>query len=349
MVKKDLKYLSASRIKTLDSCSWLYWCNYHLHLPQSTNTGALRGTICHLVLELLLKPKHKKHYDVIMKKGEIAASKAIDRLVKKFLLENRMLDTYDGPDPRLDEDHYALCDSMILVGLKQDFFGEGGSQPSAEYEFVIENDEPSYNMRGFIDKTVKYQKESELVISDYKTSKAKFQGKDLETNVQAMMYSLVAKKLWPKLKPIVRFIFLKFPRQPIQELRFDEETLNGFERYLETVFDQVNNFDEEQAVSNFAYDKPKPKKGFGGPLMCGFAQKPGQLKKDGTLMWHCPYKFAFDYYALVDDETGEVAKSALEEGVLSEKEGYSLKVLSYEGCPKFNNKGGQANKDDFLD
>ena len=119
--------------------------------------------------------------------------------------------------------------------------------------------------------------------------------------------------------------------------------------YLQTVFDQVNNFDEEQAVSNFAYDKPKPKKGFGGPLMCGFAQKPGQLKKDGTPMWHCPYKFAFDYYALVDDKTGEIAKSALEEGVLSEKEGYSLKVLSYEGCPKFNNKASQASKDDFLD
>lgn len=346
MVNKDLKYLSASRIKTLDSCSWLYWCNYHLHLPQSTNTGALRGTICHLVLELLLMPKHRKHFDVIMKNGEIAASPAIDRLVKKYLLDNRMLESYEGPDPRLDEDHYALCDKMILVGLKQDFFGEGGGDPSAEYEFVIENDEPKYNARGFIDKTVQYQTEKELIISDYKTSKAKFQGKDLESNVQAMMYSLVAKKLWPKLKPIVRFIFLKFPRQPIQELQFDDETLNGFERYLETVFNQVNSFDEKHAVSNFAIDKPRPKKGFGGPLMCGFAQKPGQLKKDGTLMWHCPYKFAFDYYALVNDETGEVAKSSLERDGLSEKEGHTITTLSYDGCPKFNNNSG---KDDFLD
>ena len=59
---KDVKekILSASRIKTLETCSWSYWCNYHLKLPQKQNEGALRGTVCHLVFEMLVKKKHKK-------------------------------------------------------------------------------------------------------------------------------------------------------------------------------------------------------------------------------------------------------------------------------------------------
>ena len=60
------RILSASRLKTLETCSWSYWCNYHLKLPQKQNEGALRGTVCHLVFEMLVKKKHKKHFN---KKG----------------------------------------------------------------------------------------------------------------------------------------------------------------------------------------------------------------------------------------------------------------------------------------
>lgn len=45
--------LSASRIKTAQSCSWLYWCKYKLKLPDKSNEGAKRGSICHLVFEVL--------------------------------------------------------------------------------------------------------------------------------------------------------------------------------------------------------------------------------------------------------------------------------------------------------
>ena len=69
--KKDVRerVLSASRLKTLETCSWSYWCNYHLKLPQKQNEGALRGTVCHLVFEMLVKKKHKKHYTLITKAG----------------------------------------------------------------------------------------------------------------------------------------------------------------------------------------------------------------------------------------------------------------------------------------
>ena len=66
MSKKKTVYLSASRIKTLESCSWLYWGKYHLHLPDTGNDGAARGTVCHWIFELLLSEKNFKYFELIM-------------------------------------------------------------------------------------------------------------------------------------------------------------------------------------------------------------------------------------------------------------------------------------------
>ena len=112
MENKEVKILSASRIKTLETCSWVYWNNYHDKVPQTQNEGSLRGTICHTVFELLLNKRHKKHYKNIIENNSINGSKGISKLVKKLSLE-----------VGLAESHYELLDQMILVGLKEDFFG----------------------------------------------------------------------------------------------------------------------------------------------------------------------------------------------------------------------------------
>ena len=141
-MEKKFKYLSASRIKTLKNCSWFYWCNYHLKVPQPNNSGAMRGTICHLVFELLLNKRHKKHYNQITKKECITASPAIDRLVIKHLKK-------DGIH---DEENYSLTNKMIVTGLNHNFFTKGIKLFDPEYEFNINNNEPIYNLYGFIDK-----------------------------------------------------------------------------------------------------------------------------------------------------------------------------------------------------
>ena len=41
-MSEELVRLSASRIKTLQSCSWSYYSNYVLKLPQTNNSGAMR-------------------------------------------------------------------------------------------------------------------------------------------------------------------------------------------------------------------------------------------------------------------------------------------------------------------
>ena len=313
MEKQSLKVLSASRIKTLETCSWVYWNNYHTKVPQSQNDGALRGTICHTVFELLLNKRHIKNYKRIIKKNAIDGDKGVDKLVKKL-----------STKVKLDESNYKLLNDMILVGLKNDFFGEGGEIVKPEYDFDIKNDEPKYHIRGFIDKPIKIKKEMHII--DYKSSKYKFRGDDLEANIQAMMYSLASKKLWPKLKPIVKFLFLRFPKQPIQELVFDDNQIKGFEHYLEHINDYVNKFDEESARSNFAVDSVKNK------WMC---QVGG---------WKCPYKDPYKYYVKVNDK-GEVVETSLEDNFKDIK-GFKVETRTYEGCPKFQTS---LAKDDFLD
>ena len=313
---KNLKVLSASRIKTLETCSWVYWNNYHTKVPQSQNDGALRGTICHTVFELLLNKRHLENYNRIIKKNAIDGDKGVDALVKKL-----------AKKVKLDDSNYKLLNDMILVGLKHDFFGEHGDIVKPEYSFNIESQEPKYHIRGFIDKPIKTKKEMHII--DYKSSKYKFRGDDLEANIQAMMYSLASKKLWPKLKPIVKFLFLRFPKQPIQELTFTDEQITGFEHYLEHINDYVNKFDENSAKANFAIGNEKNK------WMC----------KIGG--WKCPYKDPYEYYVKLNDK-GEVVETSLENNFKDIK-GFKVETRKYEGCPKWPQLKQGENHDAFAD
>jgi hypothetical protein len=315
---KKLKVLSASRIKTLETCSWVYWNNYHTKVPQTNNDGALRGTVCHTIFELLLNPKHKSHFNKIIKNNSVDGSKAVSKLIKKSMKKSG-----------LDESNYEILNDMIMVGLKHDFFGENdGKIVSPEYSFEIQSDSPKYHIKGFIDKPIKSK--NKMVIVDYKSSKAKFRGDDLEANIQAMMYSLASKKLWPKLKPIVRFLFLRFPKQPIQELEFDDDQIKGFEHYLEYVNDHINNFNENSAESNFAVDNPKNK------WMCSVGN------------WKCPYKDSFDYYVKLNDKN-EIVESNFT-GEFKDVKGFTVEKRKYAGCPRHNNASiNQQSKDAFDD
>ena len=67
--------LSASRISTAEKCSWVYWCKYINKVPDSSNTGASRGSVCHNVFEYLGKERHKKHLELILKSNSIKGSK----------------------------------------------------------------------------------------------------------------------------------------------------------------------------------------------------------------------------------------------------------------------------------
>ena len=227
--------LSASRIKTAQSCSWLYWCKYKLHLPDRSNDGARRGSICHLVFEVLGVKKRKKYYNKIIKSEDVFAVESIKRLILKHAAR-------EGVD---DQENIQLMKDMIFNGLSYDFFGKDLDKPTEEFsekdfDIIKSDGDIRYKIRGFIDKLFLYKKQKFALIRDFKTSKDVFKGKDATDNLQDLMYSLAVKNLFPEYSNRVsEFLFLKFDLDPnasksgvVQMKPLEEDELKGFEMQL---------------------------------------------------------------------------------------------------------------------
>jgi len=300
----------------------------------------------HIILECLGLPRHKKHYDKIVKNKNIFASKAIKKMVYKHIKRK---------DLNMESDLENIR-SMALKGLEYDFFGKNLGEPTEvisekDFEITVEDKEISYKIKGFIDKLFIYGDHGVVLIRDFKTNKKKYEGKEVSDNLQDYMYTLAIQKLYPHLKDIkMEFLFLKqdlndggvMPMQPKNkyELMGFEHELTGYQKYADS-------FVEKTALSNMAANQGMPKDGsFSGKLLCGFAKEPNQLKKDGTPMWYCTYKFGFDYYAVVDKD-GKIKKSAFTKKELSKiklAEGEKITKKTYDGCPCFKK---QEAPDDF--
>tara|TARA_E500000318_G_scaffold103724_1_gene109058 strand:- start:1256 stop:2251 length:996 start_codon:yes stop_codon:yes gene_type:complete len=323
--------LSASRIKTAQSCSWLYWSKYKMKLPEKGNDGARRGSICHNVFEHLSKQKTKTQYNKIVKAKDPFAVKVVK---DQILSEAKEM----GVD---DDDNIDLIKQMILNGLSCNFHGEELGIPDeahAELDFDIEKN--GYHIRGFIDQLFLYKDKKVAIIRDYKTSKKIFDGKEKEDNLQDYIYCLAVKHLFPEyVNRSAEFLFLKFnlKKEGLLKMKpLDEDDLEGFELQLASIQEYLENFNEADAVRNFAFDKGFPDDGsFSGRLQCGFAEKKGQLKKDGSLMWHCPFKFDF-FYVEITNSDGEVELTCFQEDFDKSlvPEGGKYEIKYYEGCPK---------------
>ena len=344
MSHEEMTRLSASRIKTAQDCSWKYWCKYKLKLPDTSNDGASRGTICHLILELLCLPKRKEYYDQVVSNQDIFCIPSIKKLV--YIWANRL----DVADP----DNIELINEMTVNGLQYDYFGQANGKAShafseKKFDIVVDEDDKRYHINGFIDKLFLYKRKKIAIIRDFKTSKV-FKGKDAQDNLQDLIYSLATKILYPEYKNrYSEFLFLKFDLKndllgqdgegvlKMQSLSDDE--LEGFEYQLTQWQNYLDNFTVDDATENFAFDRGFPAKdaGFCDRLSCGFATYPGELKKDGSIKWHCSFKFAFDYWVL-EDENGKTKGSCHiddKDSLLKKKvDGDTIKKMHYTGCPR---------------
>jgi len=349
-MNKHESALSASRIKTLQQCSWKYWCNYKLKLPDKSNDGASRGWICHLIFELLGSPRHKHHYDLIISKGSIFKSKAIAKLT---LYHAKRLNVDD-------EENLELIDSMTVNGLHCDFFGSDSSKPDQaisekDFDIEISGDGISYRIKGFIDKLFLYEDNSFALIRDFKSSKQVFKGKEVTDNLQHLMYSLAVKHMYPEFKTReTEFLFLKFDLTKdmfnqsgngiLKMSMVTDAELVGLEHELSEIQSYIDSFDEKKAVSNFAGSQPYPSDGtFGGPLACGkdgYKMRRGEpvLDKNGEpiVAFICSYRKPFSYYAL-KDSSGNVLKTCFTEDkqtLLAIKEDdQTVELMEYKGCP----------------
>ena len=305
MNKEKIK-LSASKIKTIDGCSWLYYSKYILKLPDISNSGASRGTICHLIFELLLNDRHKKYFeDLCSGKSGIIKNPCIHRLILKHAKRLNVN----------DEENLNLIYDMIQTGLQSDFFCNGSLLVEAESEFKLE--EENYIINGFIDKLAIFDDKT-YKIYDYKSSKGKFSKDEIDFNLQNLMYSLAVFKTKGHI-PDVSFIFLKFKKQPIQEApKPTLEQLEGFKTYLSYIAGYISDFDLGKATGNLAANSPKKK------WMCG---------SDVEGKWICPSRLPVTFYIGVDKNDKFVKSSFNRKELLDDPAIQLINKTEYKGCP----------------
>jgi ATP-dependent helicase/DNAse subunit B len=306
MITTEKIKLSASKIKTAEGCSWLYYTKYVLKLPDISNSGASRGTICHLIFELLLTDRHKKYFeDLCSGKAGVIKNPCIHRLI----LKNAKKLKVD------DEENLDLIYMMIQTGLQSDFFCNGALLVEAESEFKLEEDD--YIINGFIDKLAKFN-DKEYKIYDYKSSKAKFSKEEIDFNLQNLMYSLAVFKTKGYI-PTVSFIFLKFKKQPIQQAPTPtQEQLEGFKTYLSYIAGYISSFDEKKATQNLAAKSFKKK------WMCG---------SDVEGKWICPSRLPATFYIGSDEKDKFIRSSFDKELLLKDPKVKLINKKEYNGCP----------------
>jgi hypothetical protein len=249
---------------------------------------------------------------------------------------------------------------MTLCGLNFDFFGDRNGKPTEsiseqKFDIDVSNGDINYRMLGFIDKLFLFKRKKLAIIRDFKTSKQVFKGKDIEENIQHLMYCLAVKHLYPEyVKRDMEFLFLQFNMDGDGYLKMDATEdceLDGLEMFLTEIQTLINNFDDEAAVKNLAYDMGYEKEGFAGRIVCGRASYHGQLKKDGNPMWKCAFKLPFDYYHLVDKEGNFISSGFTKEELSAQQEANTdSKIIKkhYEGCPRFRPNNSFSNNDVFI-
>ena len=137
--------LSGSKLSTYSKCSWVYYVTYELGIRGGDNDGSRRGSVCHIIFQVLLNKRHKKYVDQILAENTIKNCIPILKLVKKINKKNSL-----GEEDNKGQNNLDLIDSMIVVGICLDFYCDGGILEKAETEFDFKTDQ--YEIRGGIDK-----------------------------------------------------------------------------------------------------------------------------------------------------------------------------------------------------
>jgi hypothetical protein len=319
----DKVVLSASKLATLNKCSFVYWMTYVNGIRGKDNDGSRRGTVCHIIFECLLKERHRQHYDSIIKCKSVEGSVAICKLINK-ISKKIGLGEYDNKG----QHNFDLINSMILVGLSCDFHCKDQKLEKAELEFYYEG--TNYIIRGGIDKIAK--KGPKYSAYDYKSSSEKYKGEENDFNVQSLLYSLFFYKQYGVI-PFFRFIFLRYEDDPFIDKTFTEQDLLGFEDYLVYISEYLKNFDFKKAISNLAAEKGYPTDGsFSGMLACGYSKYPGHIQpKTGKPYFCCSFKHPKKFY-YVKKSGGEVRHVVDDLADLDLQDGDYFEEFDYKGC-----------------
>lgn len=288
---------SYTALSTFKTCGLQFAYKYQHRLREDSSALNLGlGNIAHKVKELIgrdlmdgIKPDYER-YKAIMMDGYTGVDKAsgqTETIPGCNELRNQFFEDWIAPDTK----------SGMTYEQKIQIFFDHLSDDENDTEWTVCGTEIPFEVEygdvilfGFIDK-LSVNSKGELKITDYKTSKKIFEGTDIKTPLQMLVYDIAVRQLYPDM-PIVAhtydFVFLGVT----QEGGSPGWMARG-EKKLNTLLEQIASCRESDVW------KPCP-----SPLCAWCDYSPTNPKAPKALMNKCPYHSLWT----PDDKRYEVAQ-----------------------------------------
>lgn len=230
--------LSASKIKTYDSCAFKYFLNYGIYAPQKPHFAAEMGSLLHVILERYAQifingvdeeGKDKEWLDknwkkMVLKDGfqtlksweynthvlkeakDCGSCKAFKDGVCGVV--KRDVDSFDGCPWGTWVEACNMVNRVVKDETEYGVFSDPSKVIGAEqkFNFDIELNNEAYNVNGIIDLVLEVDEDT-VEIVDYKTGRHKMSPNAAQQDVQLMLYYLAAKKLYPEKKHHIVTVF----------------------------------------------------------------------------------------------------------------------------------------------
>lgn len=252
--------ISASRLKTLWSCSLQFYYQEILNLPESVHWKTRTGSTLHKLFECIMRkdrPARAAVFQATMVSGTIHLPDhpSLTRFVNWQLRR-------EGIDDKVTIAEIEELLRVAFLGIRPYF-----TTPEADGTFTY-TPPPDYRneqrfqmtlpsgavISGFIDLLLLWP--DRAVCIDLKTQARKFPREELPSNVQAMLYQTATFREHG-LVPIVEFILvrhaptLKTPDKHIQRVNPPSEVaIGGLIQYIDGIYLAVNKMTYEQALEH---------------------------------------------------------------------------------------------------
>jgi hypothetical protein len=302
---KPARRISASRLKAIDDCTYKFYASEYLKVPEKVWPRTKLGSIAHGILEVLYRDRHRHVYDTVKKAGTIYVYPPLGRLVRAWQYNTKVIDSL-----------MADIDPMVMLVLNHtDFLDTGATrrfEPEYEFNMTLRN---GGTVKGFIDRMAFYG--DYAIVWDYKSQRDRFESEEVERSYQSLVYQWHIWKTYG-IPAEIRYVMLRHPptkKEPSKHIQITMPAtpaqLEGFELYLEHMYERVVEFGLKDAYVNFKDDK----------RWCQNV---------------CTYFRATSYTSIKKRDTNALVGNYMPGTEPALKEDEYAETLHHAGCPRYN-------------
>lgn len=301
----NIESLRSSAIGSCKDCQWKYYLEYYAGISSIANFKASKGTLAHLVLELLAKSKKTEHYKLKDKYSDYKY--LLDICWQRFLKDNS--DHYEITDK-----DYKFCQKSIEAVLNTCYNPLNLKVIKTELQFELDINKKGFKtlsgknclLRGTID-LVTENDSNTIEVIDYKTGKRTdwITGKvkeleDFQKDIQLRIYDLALYTLFPQYKYRMFTIFYTNDGGPFTVSFSDKERQETID-ILRKEFNTIKAIDDPKRLID---DQTRRSEFFKCKKVCSY----GKYGPEGSTLNFCDLYYSY-YKANGLEKTPRVLQS----------------------------------------